>query len=111
MKRRFILKGFIVIFCMLTLPQLTMAKGGKPLPGIKMDYGMITRMIADTTLPETAKKSTDKKEGKSDEQTSVQVVKVIPLARRQPIPVPVKVNVQPIKIIKPIVKPVIRILH
>ncbi|HSN08293.1 MAG TPA: hypothetical protein VLS85_04600 [Hanamia sp.] len=116
MKRRFILKGFIVIFCMLTFPQLTMAKGGKPLPGIKMDYGMITRMIADTTLPETAKKSTDKKEGKSDEQTPVQVVKVIPLARRQPIPVPVKVNVKPVKIIqpkiiKPIVKPVIRILH
>ncbi|MDE3183894.1 MAG: hypothetical protein KGM16_10795 [Bacteroidota bacterium] len=111
MKGRFILKGLVVIFCMLTLPQLTMAKDGKPLPGIKIDYGMITRMIADTTRPETAKKSTDKKEGKSDEQTPVQVVKVIPPARRQSIPVPVKINVHPVKIIKPVVKPIIRILH
>lgn len=111
MKGRFILKGLVVIFCMITLPKWTMAKGGKPLPGIKVDYGVITRMIADTTLPETEKKSTDKKEEKTDEQTPVQVVKVIPLARRQSIPVPVKINVHPVKIIKPIVKPVIRILH
>jgi len=116
MKGRYILKGLVVIFCMITVPKWTLAKGGKPLPGITMDYGVITRMIADTTLPETAKKSTDKKEEKKEEQTQVQVVKVIPIARRQPIPVPLKVNVQPVKIIqpkiiKPVVKPVIRILH
>ena len=111
MKGRFILKGLVVIFCMITVPKWTMAKGGKPLNGIKIDYGVITRMIADTTLPETAKKSTDKKEEKADAQTPVQVVKAIPIARRQPIPVPVNVNIQPVKIIKPIVKPVIRILH
>lgn len=116
MKGRFILKGLVVIFCLITVPKWTMAKGGKPLPGIRIDYGEITRMIADTTLPETAKKSTDKKEEKTDEQTQVEVVKVIPQARRQPIPVPVKVNIQPVKIIqpkiiRPVVKPVIKILN
>lgn len=111
MKGKFILKGLIVIFCMISVPQLTFAKGGKPVTGIKMNYAVITRMIADTTLPEPAKKTSNRKEENAGEQTQVQVVKVIPLARRQPIPVPVKVNVQPVKIIKPIVKPVIRILH
>jgi hypothetical protein len=111
MKRRFILKGLIVIVYMITAPKWTMAEGGKPLPRIKMDYRVIVHMIADTTLPEKAKESTDKKKEKTEEQSPVQVVKVIPIARRQPIPVPVKVNVRPVKIIKPVVKPVIRILH
>jgi len=105
------LKGLVVIFCMLAVPQLTMAKGGKPLPGIKMDYAMMVRMVADTTAPGQGKKSSDKTGENSKDQTQVQEVKVIPIARRQPIPVPVNVNIQPVKIIKPIVKPVIRILH
>lgn len=95
----------------MTVPQLTFAGGGKPVPVIKMDYAAITRMISDTTVPEPAKQSSNKKDEKAGEQSQVPVVKVIPLARRQPIPVPVRVNVQPVKIIKPIVKPVIKILH
>lgn len=116
MKGRIILKGMTILFCMITASKWTMAKGGKPLPCIKIDYGVIIRMISDTTLPQKSKKPDDKKEEKTEGQTPVQVVKVIPQARRQPIPVPVKVNVQPVKIIKPriirpVVKPVINILH
>ena len=88
-----------------------MAKGGKPLLGIKMDYAMMVRMVADTTAPGQKKKSSDKTDENSKDQTQVQEVKVIPIARRQPIPVPVNINIQPVKIIKPIIKPVIRILH
>ena len=116
MKGRLILKGLVIILCIITAPKWTMAEGGKPLPCLKMDYSVLAPMMADTTLPQTQKNSGDKKEEKTEGQAPVQVVKVIPHARRQPIPVPVKVNVQPVKIIKPkiispVVRPVIKILH
>ncbi len=120
MKSTITIKGLIVIFCMMILPRAE-AANGKPFTGIKMNYMTINRVIADTTLPtEDKKNSKEKASGEKEENTTedkpVEVVKVIPNARRQPIPVPVKVNVKPVKIIKPkiiksVVKPVIKILH
>ena len=119
MKSTITIKGLIVIFCMLILPHAK-AADGKPCTEIKMSYVQI-QMISDTTLPEKDQKSPqEKKTGEKQENAiqdkTVEVVKVIPNARRQPIPVPVKVNVKPVKIIKPkiikpVVKPVIKILH
>lgn len=39
------------------------------------------------------------------------VIKRVPVARRLPIPVPVKVNIKPVRIIQPIIKPIIKVLH
>jgi len=119
MKSTITIKGLIVIFCMIILPQAK-AANGKPCTGIKMKYVQI-QMIADSTIPQKDQKSTQEKtvaekQEKTVQDKTVEVVKVIPNARRQPIPVPVKVNVKPVKIIKPkiikpVVKPVIKILH
>lgn len=119
MKSTITIKVLIVIFCMLVLPRAK-AADGKPCTDIKMKYVQMPQ-ISDTTIPEKDQKSPQEKTaGEKQENTvqdkTVEVVKVIPNARRQPIPVPVKVNVKPVKIIKPkiikpVVKPVIKILH
>ena len=97
------------------------AADGKPCAGIKINYVQINQVIADTTAPAKDNKASEGKTGEQKEENKteekpVEVVKVIPNARRQPIPVPVKVNVKPVKIIKPkiikpVLKPVIKILH
>lgn len=110
----------IIIFATVATTRPAMASGGKPLTDIKISYPSINRLIADTTVPAKDEKAAGEKEEKKEENTTadqqVEVVKVIPKARRQSIPVPLKVNVQPVKvikpkIIKPVVKPVIKILH
>lgn len=114
MKHTNLLKGLIIIFGIIVTPRFVFAGNGKPCTALKINYAAINHIIADTTLPEPGEKPAPKKEEVVDK--TVEVVKVIPKARRQPIPVPVKVNVQPVKIIKPkiikpVVKPVIKILH
>ena len=120
MKRTLIIKGLIIIFCILVMARSVMASGGKPFSDLTINYPGINRLIADTTLPIKDASASEKKEVKKEENVTgdqqVNVVKVIPKARRQPIPVPVKVHVKPVKvikpkIIKPIVKPVIKIVH
>jgi hypothetical protein len=116
MKHTIILKGLIIVFGIIAAPRFVFADDGKPSGTIKINYTSINQIVADTTLPAQDQKTSEKKEEKTDNNNPVEVVKVIPKARRQAIPVPVKVNVQPIKIIrqniiKPVVKPVIRILH
>ncbi len=116
MKRTNILKGLIVVICIVSLPHFSFAGDGKPATSIKMDYALINQIVADTTLPAQDQKTSEKKEEKADNNDPVEVVKVIPKARRQAIPMPVKINVQPVKIIKPkiikpVLKPVIKILH
>lgn len=69
------------------------------------------------TIPE--KKSTEvETKPAADKKTDVEkkpvakIIKVVPKAHKQPIPVPVKIKVKPIKIPKPvIIKPVIKIGH
>lgn len=123
MKSTIVVKSVLLVLSMVVIPHLGLAANGKPFDS-KTNYRLVQLTIADTTLPVTAKNTPDKpdqkpavkEEEKNDPHLPVQVVKVIPKARRQPIPVPVKVNVRPVKImkpkiIKPVVKPVIKILH
>ena len=120
MTKTTIIKGLVFIFFMAALPVMGMAANGKPPVVIKINYKQFEQIVSDTTVPKIAEKKEEKADAKNDEKTNqnapVNVVKVIPKARRQPIPVPVKVTVHPVKIIKPkiikpVVKPVIKILH
>lgn len=116
MKRHITLKAWLALFCIVFIPHFLFAAAGKPLNKVKTDYGGYKQIISDTTFPVLDTKTTGNKNENAGNKNPVQVVKVIPKARRQPIPVPVKVNVHRIKIInpkiiKPVVKPVIKILH
>ncbi len=115
MRTSIIIKSWPILFCMAALPHLSRAEGGKPFSGISCNLA-IEKVAGDTVVPKDSKENSTTKDDKNDQPTPSQVVKVIPKARRQPVPVPVKVNVQPVKIIKPkiikpVVKPVIKILH
>jgi len=97
-------KGFIGMFFIISLPQWVMAKEGKPLSNITFNH--IANLIQSDTLP-PPKKST----AGTNDKPAVATIKVVPKARRQPVPIPVIVKVKPVKIVKPIIRPVIRILH
>ncbi|MEO6316202.1 MAG: hypothetical protein ABIU63_09650 [Chitinophagaceae bacterium] len=59
------------------------------------------------TLPPAEKAGTEK-----DDKPATALVKEVPKARKQAAPLPVKIQVKPIQVIKPkIIKPVIRIIH
>ena len=114
MKRTVTLNLLATLFFVVSVPHFLLAADGKPSTRINLQYAAINQVVADTTFPAQDQKTPEKKDAKTDEKNPV--VKVIPSARRQPIPVPVKVKVQPVKIIKPkiikpVVKPVIKILH
>jgi len=52
-----------------------------------------------------------RKSGISNNNQGEEIIKAVPKARKQAIPLPVKLQVKPVKIIKPkIIKPVIKIL-
>jgi len=109
-------KGLIVVLCIISIPHFAFAGDGKPSIVIKMDYAVINQIVADNTFPAPDKKASKEKEEKAADKNPVEEVKVIPKARRQAIPLPVKVNIQPVKIIKPkiikpVIKSVIKILH
>lgn len=87
------------------LPEVLLASGGKP--NIVFSKSLMNS-FQDTTLPASEQKVVNVKD-----KQEVQVIKVLPKTHRQPIPVPVKVKVKvpKVKVIKPVVKPVIKILH
>ncbi|MGN6265312.1 MAG: hypothetical protein ACTHM5_06540 [Ginsengibacter sp.] len=86
-------------------PGILLASTGKP--NIVFSKALMNS-FQDTTLPASEQKVVDVKD-----KQEVQVIKVLPKTHRQPIPVPVKlkVNVPKVKAIKPVVKPVIKILR
>ncbi|HEU5052182.1 MAG TPA: hypothetical protein VFT78_03670 [Hanamia sp.] len=117
MKNKITFKISIIVTLLFILPGLALASEGNPTFHLKTIR--FNRAIADTTLPtatQDQKETKEKKEDNSQNNPDPQIVKVIPKARKQPIPVPVKVNIHPVKVIKPkiirpIVKPVIKIVH
>lgn len=116
MKLIIIVNRLTILFCFVCVPHFLFAAVGKPSGTIQIHYPALNQIEGDTTVPAKDQKTVEKKEENAGENNPAQVVKVIPKARRQPIPVPVKVNVQPVKIItpkiiKPVVKPVIKIFH
>ena len=97
---------FIAIVSPLLLPLITWAGNGKPVRNLHTIYPILNRNYADT-IPAT-KNTTDLNNNNQGDE----VIKVVPKARRQAIPIPVGVQVKPIILIKPkIIKPIIKILH
>lgn len=102
MKGPTILKSLLAVLLVAFLPKLSLASGGKPTIIFRKT---LMNSIRDTVPPPPAQTAVDK-DGKK-----VHTIKVLPNPHRQPIPVPVTVKVPQVKVIKPVVKPVIKILH
>ena len=66
-------------------------------------YTITASLLQDTS----GIKKSDVVNNKQEEE----IIKVVPKARKQAVPIPVKLQVKPVKVVKPkIIKPVIRIL-
>lgn len=106
MKGTIMLKVFILILFITAIPGWVLANDGKPVCNIKFNRVVINSIQTDTLPP--PKKNTENINDKPAEG----IIKEVPKARRQPVPVPVSVKIKPVKIIKPnIIKPLIRVLH
>jgi hypothetical protein len=104
MKGAIIGKVFIGIFFFIASPYFVRAGSGQPVDTIKFNPAAINALPSDTIIP--------KKKVKTEEEKPATVIKIVPKARRQSIPVPVNVKVRPVKIIKPkIIKPVIKVIR
>jgi hypothetical protein len=90
--------GFLLFFC---FPVYSFANTGKPVLHLGLSKPML--LAADSLPPvEQPVAATDK--------PAIKVIKVVPKARKQAIPV--KVNVKPIIPVKPkIIRPIIKIIH
>ena len=112
MKGGIIGKGLIGIFFLISIPGWALASEGKPVCPMLLNPIAINHIMADTVPP--SKKITEAPADKPvpNDKPVAKVIKVVPKARRQTVPVPVNVKIKPVKIIKPkIIKPVIRVLH
>ena len=110
MKGTIILKGLVAGFLLISLPQWLLADTGGPVCHFKFT----NLSVSDSIPPSSQVKSTMVTNNQSNEE--VKTIKVVPKARRQPVPVPITIEVKPIKIIKPkiikpIIKPIIKVLH
>ena len=107
MKAEKIISCFIGVGFMITLPLCTWANNGKRLLHIPIGYSV---KLSIDTLPQNVMVADN-----ANKKPVEDIIKEVPKARRQavPIPIPVKVQVKPpIIIIKQkIIQPVIRILH
>lgn len=71
------------------------------------NYSVALRAQSDTLPPKATNATTDA----TTDQTDA-LIKTIPKARRQAIPIPVSLQVKPIILVKPgILKPIIKVLH
>ena len=103
MKAIKMLKCFTGLFFVMIIPMLNKANDGKP---VLRNTIIISSLQPDTIPPKV--KSADIADNKPAED----IIKVVPKARKQAIPIPVKVQVKPLKVIKPkIIKPIIRVLN
>jgi hypothetical protein len=111
MKGAIIGKCLIGMLVIISTPQWIMAKVVHPAKQITSETATIS--LQTDTLP-PSKKITEVPGDKPvpNDKPVANVIKVVPKARRQTVPVPVNVKIKPVKIIKPkIIKPVIRVLH
>ncbi|HEV2830893.1 MAG TPA: hypothetical protein VGW31_02830 [Hanamia sp.] len=115
MKGAMIGKCLIGMLVLISTPQWIMAKAVYPAKQITSETAIIS--LLKDTVP-TLKKITNAPGDKPvpNDKPVAKVIKVVPKARRQTVPVPVNVKIKPVKIkpniIKPkIVRPVIRGLH
>ena len=104
-------KCLIGMLVLISTPQWIMAKAVHPAKQITSETAVIS-LQTDTVPP--SKKITEAPADKPvpNDKPVAKVIKVVPKARRQAVPVPINVKIKPVKIIKPqIIKPVIRVLH
>ena len=111
MKGAMIGKCLIGILVLISSPQWTMAKAVYPAKQITSETAIIS-LQADTIPPSKKIKEAPGDKPVPNDKPVANVIKVVPKARRQTVPVPVDIKIKPVKIIKPkIIKPVIRVLH
>lgn len=78
-----------------------LANEGKPVHHIKLRY-MVTAVLLSDSLPVTVARTA---------KTPDSTIREVPKARKQQVPIPVSTRIKPIKVIKPIIKPIIKVLH
>jgi hypothetical protein len=105
MKGSIVLKSMMVLFLTALLPKLSLAYEGRGVDTININQ-TFTTPIQDTTHPGNTQTVVN-----TDDKKKVKTIKALPKPHRQPVPVPVNVKVPRVKIIQPIVKPVIKVLH
>ena len=105
MKGLMVLRCFIGVFILLNAPVLVNGENGKPILHIRNCLAGMPDNQADT-IPASVKSSDNAVAAKPAEE----IIKTVPKVRKQAVPIPVVVPVNPIKIVKPkIVKPVIKV--
>ncbi len=97
------LKCFIGLFLLTNIPQLVSAKDTKPVFHFSTCSFVSQRTQSDTTLLPNGKNIEN-----SDGKPTSEIIKTVPKARKQVVPILVPVQVKPPLIIKP---KIIKILH
>lgn len=111
MKGAMIRKGLIGVIMIISAPQWIMAKAVHPANRVTSETAIIS-LQSDTIPPPKKVTETPADKPPSDDKPVVKTIKIVPKARRQAVPVPINVEIKPVKIIKPkIIKPIIRGLH
>lgn len=101
-----IIPVFIALASLVNLPLSSRASNEKPFRHLPAIYPVVLINFSDS-IPSTKKSGTA-----TDDNSANDVIKTVPKARKQAIPIPVGVQVKPIILIKPkIIKPIIKILH
>ena len=111
MKGAIIGKCLIGILVLISSPQWIMARAVHPAKQITSETAVISLQTDTVPAPKKITEVPGDKPVPNDKPVA-NVIKVVPKARRQTVPVPVDIKIKPVKIIKPkIIKPVIRVLH
>lgn len=97
---------FTGLVLLMIFPLFTKANDGRPVSKFIINYSILLPNQLDT-LPSKVK-GLDNATDKPVEE----IIKTIPKARKQSIPIPVNLRIKPVIIIKPkIIKPIIKLLH
>lgn len=103
MKPIYVAPFIFTILSILLCPIFAKANDGKPTYNNSINKLILPNLV-DTLPPK-------KKDAASSDNTSEDIIKVLPKARKQAIPIPVNLAIKPVILIKPIIKPIIKILH
>ena len=88
------------------IPLLTKANDGKPVLHFNKNYSITLPCLSDTLPPKVKSLDID------NNQPVEEIIKAVPKARKQAVPIPVTLQVKPVIIVKPkIIKPIIKVLH
>lgn len=92
---------YLTCFLFIAAPLRGFANEGKPVCRLKFRYIMSTTSLSDS-LPAVAAKKVSAPDS---------TIKEVPKSRKQQVPIAVSTQIKQVKIIKPIIKPVIKVLH